>query len=112
MKGERARLRVRARVRAGVRVRVRVRPRHTRVSRGTKPCLGSSGWLGFGGQPLPLTLPLPLPLTRPCGLLCGLARATMCAASSGVRKFSTSTTVRVRVRVRVWGEKVRDLDDC
>jgi len=36
----------------------------------------------------------------------------MCAASSGVRKFSTSTTVRVRVRVRVWGEKVRDLDDC
>jgi hypothetical protein len=36
----------------------------------------------------------------------------MCAASSGVRKFSTSTTVRVRVRVRVWGEEVRDLDDC
>jgi hypothetical protein len=35
----------------------------------------------------------------------------MCAASSGVRKFSTSTTVRVRVRVRVWGEEVRDLDD-
>jgi hypothetical protein len=107
---------VRARVRARVRVRVRVRPRPTRVSRGTKPCLGSSGWLGFGGQPLPLPLPpplsLPLPLTRPCGLLCGLARATMCAASSGVRKFSTSTTVRVRVRVRVWGEEVRDLDDC
>jgi len=29
-----------------------------------------------------------------------------------VRKFATSTTVRVRVRVRVWGEEVRDLDDC
>jgi hypothetical protein len=29
-----------------------------------------------------------------------------------VRKFSTSTSVRVRVRVRVWGEEVRDLDDC